>query len=61
MLWNALVTYVIPMVMCYEKSMKTIILIAGTDMNKDEDWSKSIPFTYGPPFEKWPVKYQYIL
>ena len=56
MLWNALVTYVIPMVMCYEKSMKTIILIVGTDMNKYEDWSKSIPFTYGPPFEKWPVK-----
>ena len=52
-LWKALVTSMIPMVMWYVSAMETIIRSVGDASTGEEYWSNSMPFTWGPQLTQW--------
>ena len=47
-LWKALVTSTIPIVMWYVEAMEIISRIMGAARTVEQDCSKSMPFTWGP-------------
>ena len=51
--WKALVTSAIPIVSWYVAAMEIISRSVGVDRTGDEDWPKSITFTWGPLLAQW--------